>query len=77
VADELPSTRDRSLPTQIGRYRIVARIGRGAMGVVYSAVDEVMGRQVAVKVLMADLESDPAAGSGVPRAAARPDDPDL
>jgi serine/threonine-protein kinase len=59
VADELPSPRDRSLPSQIGRYRIVARIGRGAMGVVYSAVDEVMGRQVALKVLMADLESDP------------------
>jgi tetratricopeptide (TPR) repeat protein len=59
VADEFGSARDRSLPAQIGRYRIVARIGRGAMGVVYSAVDEVMGRQVAVKVLMADLESDP------------------
>src|SRR5688572_6210578 len=59
MADELPSTRDRSLPSQIGRYRIVARIGRGAMGVVYSAVDEVMGRQIALKVLIADLENDP------------------
>jgi serine/threonine protein kinase len=47
------------MPSRIGRYRIVARIGRGAMGVVYSAVDEVMGRQIALKVLMADLETEP------------------
>jgi serine/threonine protein kinase len=47
------------MPTRIGRYRIVDRIGRGAMGVVYSAHDEVIDRPVALKVLMADLESDP------------------
>ena len=59
VTDDPGSPRDRSLPPRIGRYRIVARIGRGAMGVVYSAVDEGSGRQVALKVLMADLEADP------------------
>jgi protein kinase-like protein len=47
------------LPDKIARYRIVDRVGKGAMGVVYSAVDEMMDRQVAVKVMMADLEGDP------------------
>ncbi len=47
------------MPAKIGRYRIVDRIGRGAMGVVYSAQDEMMGRPVALKVLIADLETDP------------------
>jgi serine/threonine protein kinase len=47
------------MPRKIGRYRIVGRIGRGAMGVVYSAVDELMDRPVALKVLIADLETDP------------------
>jgi hypothetical protein len=46
-------------PSHIGRYRIVERIGRGAMGIVFSAHDEVMDRVVAVKVLMADLEAEP------------------
>jgi tetratricopeptide (TPR) repeat protein len=46
-------------PERIGRYRVVDRIGRGAMGVVYSAHDELMGRDVAVKVMMTDLEGEP------------------
>jgi serine/threonine-protein kinase len=37
---------------------VLDRIGKGAMGVVYSASDERSGRQVAVKVMMADLEGD-------------------
>ena len=56
---ELAPERRRGDPAQIGRFRIDGRIGSGAMGVVYSAHDEVMGRQVALKVLIADLESDP------------------
>jgi serine/threonine-protein kinase len=47
------------LPDYIGRYRVVERIGKGAMGLVYAADDEVMGRRVAIKVMMADLEEEP------------------
>jgi tetratricopeptide (TPR) repeat protein len=52
-------TADGGLPTQIGRYQIVDRIGKGAMGVVYRARDGQLDRTVAVKVLMTDLSEEP------------------
>jgi serine/threonine protein kinase len=39
----------------VGKYRISARLGEGAMGVVYSAVHERLGRPVAIKVLRREL----------------------
>jgi serine/threonine protein kinase len=41
-----------------GRYQLHARIGQGATGVVYEAVDPDRARQVAVKVLLPDVAQD-------------------
>lgn len=43
----------------LGKYRIVRRLGMGGMGVVYEAVDPVLQRGVAIKVLREGIASDP------------------
>jgi len=43
---------DQTRPSQrIGRYMVTGELGRGAMGIVYEAIDPLIGRKVAVKVI--------------------------
>ncbi|MBI2837347.1 MAG: protein kinase [Acidobacteria bacterium] len=44
---------------KIGKYEILQKIGEGAMGIVYKALDPVIERIVAVKTMSADLDADP------------------
>ncbi|MDB5807619.1 MAG: hypothetical protein JWN73_4941 [Betaproteobacteria bacterium] len=43
------------IPQTLGRYQIIAELGRGAMGTVYHGMDPTIERPVALKVLNADL----------------------
>ena len=44
--------------TQVGKYAIIGKIGAGAMGEVFRAHDPVLGRDVAIKVVLGKLSED-------------------
>ncbi|WP_272085045.1 serine/threonine-protein kinase [Nannocystis bainbridge] len=48
----------RTTPVQIGRFQILGVIGRGGMGVVYAAYDDLLDRKVAVKLLLSESVRD-------------------
>ncbi|MCA5893039.1 serine/threonine protein kinase [Isoptericola sp. NEAU-Y5] len=64
-------SRDRGLPagTEVGGYTVVRQLGRGAMGAVYEALDGGDNR-VALKVLHAHVDADPAGRERLRREAA-------
>jgi eukaryotic-like serine/threonine-protein kinase len=43
---------------KIGRYQILARVGKGGMGVLYRGFDPVLDREVAIKLMLADFSED-------------------
>jgi serine/threonine-protein kinase len=59
-APALVSGGDLSPGYVVGEYRVETVIGRGGMGVVYSGVQPVIEKRVAIKVLNSELSADPA-----------------
>ena len=48
-----------TVPTRIGAYDVIAKLGEGGMGAVYRARDTKLDRDVAIKVLPESFANDP------------------
>jgi serine/threonine-protein kinase len=55
-----PGARSAALPARLGRYEVVGEIGKGAMGIVYRALDPRINREVALKAIDLADEFEPA-----------------
>ncbi|HVJ82307.1 MAG TPA: serine/threonine-protein kinase, partial [Planctomycetia bacterium] len=55
-----PRHRRQAIPDRLGDYRLKRMVGSGGMGAVYEAIQEPLGRRVAVKILAALRPDDPA-----------------
>jgi len=54
-----PSPKRPRRAVRVGKYEVVAHIATGGMGAVYKAIDSVLKREVALKVLPPDMASKP------------------
>jgi eukaryotic-like serine/threonine-protein kinase len=45
--------------TEVGEYRVLKKIGEGGMGAVYSAIQPVIGKRIAIKVIAPHIASNP------------------
>jgi eukaryotic-like serine/threonine-protein kinase len=59
IADLMGNDTPVVVGAQFGPYRVESLLGAGGMGAVYRATDTVLGRQVAIKILPADVAADP------------------
>lgn len=59
LVDEQNARNDPLIGKTIGNYHIHRELGRGGAGIVYLATQVQLGRQVALKTLLAELASDP------------------
>ena len=60
VLDESPADHALEPGQQVGHYEIRGLLGAGGMGTVYRALDQTLGREVAIKALAPTFRGDPA-----------------